>query len=79
MSNKKLSERLNQELNELGVPELRTERVDACSKLFKLPKFKIQDLLDGIVALDYSTMQKIADELEVNSNWLFDSLIDTKH
>jgi hypothetical protein len=70
MSNKKLTERLNYELDELGVPALMTERVQACSKMFELPKFKIEALLHG-VALDSSTMQKIAEELEVTPDWLF--------
>ncbi|KTC80605.1 hypothetical protein [Legionella cherrii] len=71
MSNKKFTERLNQELDELGVPELMTERVQVCSKLFQLPKFKIEALLHGVVALDGDSMQKIADELEVSADWLF--------
>ncbi|WP_412757812.1 hypothetical protein [Legionella bozemanae] len=70
MSNKKLTERLHYELDELGVPALMTERVQACSKMFELPKFKIEALLHG-VALDNTIMQKIADELEVSTDWLF--------
>ncbi|MGL5742698.1 MAG: hypothetical protein ACRCXC_09220 [Legionella sp.] len=71
MSNKKLTERLNHELDELGVPALMTERVQVCSKLFELPKFKIEALLNGVIALDAHDMQKIADELEVSFDWLF--------
>lgn len=71
MSNKKLAERLNNELDELGVPALMTERVQVCAQLFKLPKFKIEALLHGVVALDSNSLQKIADELEVNVDWLF--------
>ncbi|OJW10599.1 hypothetical protein, partial [Legionella sp. 39-23] len=50
---------------------LMTERVQACSKMFQLPKFKIEALLHGVVALDDNTMQRIADELEVSTDWLF--------
>ncbi|EHL32289.1 hypothetical protein [Legionella drancourtii] len=71
MSNKKLTERLHKELDELGVPALMTERIQVCSKLFKLPKFKIEALLNGIVAFDSNSMQKIADELDVSIDWLF--------
>ena len=71
MSNKKLVERLNNQLDELGVPAVVTERVQICSKLFEVPKFKIEALLHGIVALDSTAMQRIADELEVSMNWLF--------
>ncbi|MCE0724463.1 MULTISPECIES: hypothetical protein [Legionella] len=79
MSNKKLTERLNYELDELGVPALMKERVQACSRMFELPKFKIEALLHG-VALDGTTMQKIADELEVSTDWLFGAAQEkTKH
>ncbi|KTC83804.1 hypothetical protein [Legionella brunensis] len=69
MSNKKLSERLNNELDAMGVPGLMMERVQVCSKLFKLPKFKMEAVLNGMV-LDPNSIQRIADELEVNANWL---------
>ncbi|KTC86198.1 hypothetical protein [Legionella cincinnatiensis] len=70
MSNKKLTERLNNELDELGVPVLMTERVQVCSALFQVPKFKIEALLNGVVVLDSESMQKIANELEVSMGWL---------
>ena len=80
MSTKKLiTERLNNELDELGVPTKITERVQACSKLFNLPKFKIEALLNGIVAVDSNYMQKIADELEVSMDWLFGNKEKTMH
>jgi len=79
MSNKKLTERLNNELDELGVPTLMTERVHVCSKLFNLPKFKVEALLNGIIAFDTHCMQKIADELEVSLEWLFGNKEITKH
>ena len=80
MSTKKLiTERLNNELDELGVPTKITERVQACSKLFNLPKFKVEALLNGIVAVDSNYMQKIADELEVNMDWLFGNKEKTLH
>lgn len=70
MSNKKLTERLNKELDALGVPDLMHERVQACSKLFEMPKFKIEALLYGVVAVDANAIGKIADELEVSKEWL---------
>ncbi|MCL9683538.1 hypothetical protein [Legionella maioricensis] len=70
MTNKKLTERLNNELDELGVPALMTERVQACTKLFKVPKFKIEALLHGVIAFDSETMKKIAKELDVSIDWL---------
>ncbi|AHE67554.1 hypothetical protein [Legionella oakridgensis] len=74
MPNKILTARLNHELDELGVPSLITERVQACSKLFKLPKFKVEALLNGVVTIDSNSMQKIADELEVNKDWLLGNI-----
>ncbi|WP_133128807.1 hypothetical protein [Legionella nagasakiensis] len=80
MSNKILTTRLNHELDELGVPSLITERVQACSKLFKLPKFKMEALLNGVVAIDPNSIQKIADELEVSKDWLLGNIQrKTKH
>lgn len=70
MSNKVLTERLNNELDKIGVPDRITERVQACSKLFKLPKFKVEALLNGVIAIDSSSMNKIADELGVSTKWL---------
>ncbi|CEK09220.1 hypothetical protein [Legionella hackeliae] len=69
MSNKKLSERLNNELDALGVPGLMIERVEVCSKLFKLPKFKAEAVLNGMI-LDTLSIQTIAKELEVSADWL---------
>jgi len=70
MSNKKLSERLNNELDNMDVPALMVERIQICSKMFKLPPFKIEALLNGIVIFDTKAMQKIADELDVSRDWL---------
>ncbi|ASQ47415.1 hypothetical protein [Legionella clemsonensis] len=69
MSNKKLSERLNNELDALGVPGLMMERIEVCSKLFKLPKFKTEAVLNGMV-LDSLAIETIANELEVSADWL---------
>lgn len=80
MSNKILTERLNNELDSLGVPCLMIERVQVCSKLFKLPKSKIEALLNGVMAVDSNSMQKIADELEVSKDWLLGGIKrKTKH
>jgi hypothetical protein len=80
MPNKVLTERLNNELDKLGVPNLMTERVQACSKLFRLPKFKVEALLNGVIAIDSNSMNKIADELGVSSDWLLGGIgAKTKH
>ncbi|WP_367607437.1 hypothetical protein [Legionella sp. W05-934-2] len=80
MSNKKLTERLNNELDVLGVPELMTQRVHACSKMFKLPKFKVEAMLSGISAFDANAIEKVANELDVSKEWLLGySNEKTKH
>ncbi|CEG58882.1 hypothetical protein [Legionella fallonii] len=80
MPNKKLAERLNYELDELGVPALMAERVQVCAKLFKLPPFQIEALLNGIVAFSNNAMQKVADELNVSKDWLLgDSKKSVQH
>lgn len=70
MLNKRFSERLNKELDNIGVPEAATERIEVFSKLLKIPKFKAEALLNGITGSDETLLKTIAQELEVNSDWL---------
>lgn len=48
MLNKRFSERLNKELDNIGVPEATAERIEILSKLIKIPKFKAEALLNPI-------------------------------
>lgn len=70
MLNKKFSERLNKELDNIGVPEATIERIEILSKLIKIPKFKAEALLNGLTSPDAKVLKTLADELEVNENWL---------
>ena len=70
MLNKRFSERLNKELDSIGVPEATTERIAVLSKLLKVPKFKAESLLSGITSPDEALLKAIAQELEVNADWL---------
>ncbi|CDZ77507.1 hypothetical protein BN59_01790 [Legionella massiliensis] len=70
MSNKILAERLNKELDTIGVPPRSDERIDAFSKLVKIPKFKADAFLNGISVPDPVVLNRIADEFEVNPDWL---------
>lgn len=70
MLNKRFSERLNRELDSIGVPEATTERIEVLSKLLKVPKFKAESLLNGLTSPDDGLLQAIAQELEVNADWL---------
>lgn len=70
MLNKRFSERLNKELDSIGVPEATLERIDALSKLLKVPKFKAEALLNGVTNQDTHLLHALAEELEVNAEWL---------
>jgi len=70
MTKKIFTERLNQELDALGAPQLMTERVQACSKLFELPRYQAHALLTGINGIDSDSIEKVAEILEVKTEWL---------
>ncbi|KTD75525.1 hypothetical protein [Legionella waltersii] len=70
MLNKRLSERLNKELDNIGVPEATSERIEALSKIMKIPRFKAEALLNGIAKPDEPLLKTLAEELEVNADWL---------
>jgi len=70
MSNKLFSERLNKELDDIGVPLLVNERVDVFAKLTNVPKFKAEALLSGTALPDADLLALLANELEVNGEWL---------
>lgn len=70
MLNRKFSERLNKELDSIGVPETNSERIEILSKLIKIPKFKAEALLNGLTVPDAKVLKMLADEFEVNEAWL---------
>lgn len=70
MSNKQFSERLNKELDEIGVPQRADERVDIFSKLIKVPRFKAEALLNGSTPPEAPLLDLLAEELEVSADWL---------
>lgn len=70
MTNKVFSERLNHELNEMGMPERMEERIEVFSKLFKTPRFKSEAILNGEILPDNELLEKVAEELEVSVDWL---------
>lgn len=70
MLNKRFSERLNKELDNIGVPEETNERIEVLSKWLKVPKFKAESLLNGITNPDDALLTALAEELEVNADWL---------
>lgn len=70
MSNRRFSERLNKELDNIGVPERNDERVEVFAKLIKVPRFKAEAILNGTTIIDAPLLDLLAEELEVNADWL---------
>ncbi len=70
MTNRVFSERLNHELNAIGMPERLDERVETFAKVFKTPKFQAQAILNGYTVPDEALLQRLATELEVSASWL---------
>ena len=70
MLNKRFSERLNQELDEIGAPEAHDERIEVLAKLIKVPKFKAEALLSGATHPDSALLNALAQEFEVSADWL---------
>ena len=70
MSNKQFSERLNKELDDIGVPQRNDERVEVFSKLIKVPRFKAEAILNGNTNPEAPLMKLLTDELEVSADWL---------
>lgn len=70
MLNKRFSERLNRELDNIGAPEANAERIEVLSKLVKIPKFKAEELLNGATNPDAALLDALAQEFEVSPAWL---------
>lgn len=67
---RQFAERLNKELDSIGVPPRTDERIEVFAKLVKIPKFKAEAFLHGITIPDATVLHLIAQELEVNADWL---------
>lgn len=70
MANKIFAQRLNQELDNIGLPERNQDRIEAFAKLIKAPRFKAESILQGEQIPNTETLQLIASELEVSVAWL---------
>lgn len=73
MSHKRFAERLNHELDVIGLPETNNERVEAFAKMLKLQRFKAEALLNGMALPQEPLLSQLADELEVTVDWLLGS------
>jgi len=67
---KGISARLNQCLDELDVPEHPRERAAILSKMLDIPRQQAWGLVEGTLIPDDALLQHIADELEVEIEWL---------
>lgn len=79
MSNKLFAERLNNELDSIGLPERYEERVISFAKLLHIPRFQAEAMLSGIKLPDAKIMHNLAQELEVNEEWLLGKSEHKKH
>ena len=70
MANRVFAQRLNQELDNMGLPERNQDRIEAFAKLIKAPRFKAESILHGEQMPNIETLQLIATELEVSIDWL---------
>ena len=62
MNTRVFVERLNQGLDDIGVPTLVSERVDVFAKLLDVPRFKAEAILNGRLPIDQHILEKIAKE-----------------
>jgi hypothetical protein len=70
MANKVFAERLNIGLDNIGLPSLDQDRIEAFARLIKAPKFKAESILHGEYIPGEELLEQIASELEVNVEWL---------
>lgn len=79
MPHKQFAERLNRELDTIGLPMQSDERVDAFAKLVKIPKFKAEAILNGISMPNQELLEIIASELELSPEWLIGTSTSKKN
>lgn len=64
------SERLNQCLDDTDAPTQLRERVNILSKMLDISKHQASSFLEGHQFPDQETLEKIANEFEVDVKWL---------
>lgn len=67
---KEIAEKLNQTLDELGLPNNIRERSSLLSKMIDIPKQQAWSLLEGQSLPEGELIEKIATELEIEKEWL---------
>ena len=66
LSMKKLAHQINKSLDEIGVPENSKERLAIFSRMLDIPRQQAWSLLEGQLVPDDQTLEKIANELEID-------------
>lgn len=79
MSNRIFAERLNAELDDIGMPQRVDERIETFSKFTELPRFKAQAVLNGNEMPNEQTLEFLANQLEVSIAWLLGKDDNCKH
>lgn len=69
---KQLAKKLNEALDEMDAPEAIRERSVVFSKMLDIPKQDAWALLEGQQFPNNTLLQKIADELGVDTEWLLE-------
>jgi transcriptional regulator with XRE-family HTH domain len=70
MPNRQFADRLNKELDSIGLSEQHNERIADFAKLLKIRKFTAESFLNGNVMPEAAVLESLADVLEVNGQWL---------
>ena len=70
MTNKLFSRRLNEELDDIGMPQRTEDRIELFSKFSKLSKFQAESVLNGNLIPEEPVLKFLAQELEVSLAWL---------
>jgi hypothetical protein len=68
---KSFSAKLNKCLDDLDVPENPRERASILSKMLDLPRQQAWGLIEGTLVPDEDLAARIAEEMEVELEWLF--------
>jgi hypothetical protein len=79
MSNRIFAERLNAELDDIGMPLRVDERIETFSKFIELPRFKAQAVLNGNEIPNEEILTFLSNQLEVSVAWLLGKDDDRKH
>lgn len=70
MNKKQFSERLNKELDNIGVPTKYDDRVKAVAKIFHINQVRAKNILEGHYLKEENLLHHIADELDISVDLL---------